>query len=113
LPASGAYGPIYTVIDYDDTVPTPITNLVSYQSLMVTQPGEYFDRVYTPAINLGAVDGTGAVTTARAQVKRQWLDIAVNTTPQLGLKYAIPNATTATNVWNTTVTCVFQFKDVR
>lgn len=109
-PSSGSEGPFYTAIDYDDSSTTLLTSLLEYDTLMIVQPGVYFERVFQPRVADALYSGAF---TSFGQRKSPWVDAASSGVLHYGLKYALPNGTVATNLWNTTVTAVFQFRQVR
>jgi len=110
-PAStGASGPLYTAIDFDDTATTLLNTIVSYDTLYVTQVGVYFERTFQPRVAKAVYSGAF---TSFGQEKSPWIDCNSNTVVHYGLKYALPNGTVATNLWDTTVSAVIQFKNVR
>jgi hypothetical protein len=109
-PSSGSEGPLYTAIDYDDATTTPLSSLLEYDTLTIVQPGVFFERVYQPRVADALYSGAF---TSFGQRKSPWVDVASAGVIHYGLKYAIPNGTIATNLWNTTVTAVFQFRQTR
>lgn len=109
-PSSGSEGPLYTAIDYDDASTTLLSSLIEYDTLQVVPPGTYFERTFEPRASQAMYSGAF---TSFGQLKAPWIDSASPSVVFYGLKYALPNGTTATNLWNTTVTSVWQFRQVR
>jgi len=109
-PSTGSQGPFYTAIDYDDSSTTALAALVRYDTVQSDSVGTYFERTYTPRIATAAYSGAF---TSFAQDSMQWLDAASNTIIHYGLKYALPNGTIATPLWNITVSAVIQCRNPR
>jgi hypothetical protein len=109
--ATTNYPPIATVIDYDDGNATAYAQLEEYDSFMITQTGQYFQRVFTPRIALAAYSGTF---TSYSQPKAgTWIDVASTGVVHYGLKYALPETGAANSVWSVTVHAIMQFRESR
>jgi hypothetical protein len=109
--ATTNYPPLATVIDYDDGNSTAYAQLEEYDSFMITQTGQYFQRVFTPRIALAAYSGTF---TSYSQPKAgTWIDVASTGVVHYGLKYALPICGAANSVWSVTVHAILQFRESR
>jgi len=103
--------PIFTVLDYDDlTGSTPISTLVSYDTLLVSDNSVYFERSFIPRV-LVDVNVNTSDSLAFAPTPKKWIDTAGNgpNLPWLGLKYGYgAGANASTTV---IVTAMLQFKN--
>jgi hypothetical protein len=109
--ATTNYPPIATVIDYDDGNATAYAQLEEYDSFMITQTGQYFQRVLTPRIALAAYSGT--FTSYSQPPAGTWIDVASTGVVHYGLKYALPECGAANSVWSVTVHAILQFRESR
>lgn len=109
-PLSGSQGPVYTAVDYDDATTTTLSQLLEYDTLQMCQPGTYFERTFTPRVANALYSGAF---TSFGQVKSPWIDLASAGVLHYGLKIATPNGTVATPLFNTTVSAVIQFRNIR
>jgi hypothetical protein len=106
--------PLYTVIDYDDaTTPGAVTDLLQYQTLMQTAPGQQHTRRLEPRFDLAAY--SGVFTSFALAQKDQWVDVASPSVQFYGLKYALPATAggTAGVVYNIQITALLQFRNPR
>ncbi len=109
-----ALAPLYTVIDYDDsTLPTSLNDLLQYQSLQMTQSGQFHSRTLTPQFDMAAY--SGAFTSYALSVPGQWVDVASPSVQWYGIKYCLPAFTTGATgiVFNIHASAVFQFRSER
>jgi len=90
LPLANTNGtPLFSVIDYDDVSASPLSELLQYSTLMVTQPGNAQERVLVPRAAIAVYSGS-AFTNYAQSTPGTWIDTDSSTTPHFGLKYAIP-----------------------
>lgn len=112
-PAS-VLAPLYSVIDYDDaTTPGAVTDLLQYQTLMQTAPGQQHIRRLEPRFDLAAY--SGVFTSFALAQKDAWVDVASPTVQFYGIKYALPATLGGTSgtVYNIQVTGLLQFRNPR
>lgn len=109
-PLSGSQGPVYTAIDYDDATTTTLSQLLEYDTLQMCQPGTYFERTFQPRAANALYSGAF---TSFGQMKSPWIDLASAGVLHYGLKIATPNGTVATPLYNTTISAVIQFRNIR
>jgi hypothetical protein len=101
---------LVTAIDYDDaTPPTLETDLLQYQTVMITSPGVPFERVLNPHAAIAAYSGAF---TSYAQFAG-WIDVASPTVQYYGLKYAIPPSTALDILYNVYVSLIINLKNPR
>lgn len=81
-------GELLTVIDYDDaTVPSSITTLRAYESVVVSNTMTKQHRRFVPKMALAAY--SGSLFNAFANQSGQWLDLASSSIPHYGIKWAL------------------------
>lgn len=104
---------LMSVIDYDDNSASPITDLVQFSTLMVTQPGTTHERVVAPKAALAAYSGSAFTAYAQA-VPGQWFDTDSSGIPHYGLKYAMPAlSATGVSTYQVIVKLIIQVKGPR
>jgi len=111
---SGAagYPPIYTVLDYDDSIIANTNDLSQYGTLQVVQMGQYFERTLTPLAT--QVVYNGALATSSANLPSStWIDIASPNVTYYGVKFAVPPGPAVQLGWTTIVTLHVQFRNTR
>lgn len=108
--ASAILGNVWSVIDYDDVnTPVALTELLQYQNLKRTRMDGVHSRYLVPKVNITM----GANTQPKA---RQWLDVAVTTTPHYGIKLwfdALSGVTNTEIKYDLMVKYYLAFKNVR
>ncbi len=93
--SSGFYSPFYSVIDYDDyNVAAGLTDLLQYQTLMVTQSNAVHTRTFTPRLATAAYGGVAFTSYANSSAWT-WIDVASPTVNYYGLKYYWPAGASA------------------
>jgi len=107
----GSFQPIYTVIDYDDSIaPASIDDLNQYSTLMVAQYGREFERVLTPKFAVAAYSGTFTSYSPMTG----WVDVASPTVQHYGVKYALGASSVASLlVYGIRVGLTVQFRNTR
>lgn len=115
IPLAGAgtgSNPLITAIDYDDsTPPVAVTDLLQYDSYVMTQPGFVLERTLTPHVAVAAY--SGAFTSFANAPNAMWIDVASPNVQYYGLKYAIAAAAGATANWSLLIEYVIQCKCTR
>lgn len=104
--------PIYTVLDYDDSTPlTGVAQTLEYQTLMITQPGQFHKRSLIPRVDVAIYNGIAS--TGYGTRAHQWIDAGSPAIPHYGLKYAAPFVSGAN--YQITVLCraILQFRNPR
>jgi hypothetical protein len=109
--ATVAYPPIRTAIDYDDSAATTLAQLEEYDSCLASYTGQFFQRTLVPRLAVAAY--AAGVFTSFAQRTYQWIDCASPGVILYGLKYAIPVAGAANQVWSVNADYMLQFKQSR
>jgi hypothetical protein len=108
--ATVAYPPLMTAIDYDDASSTALTVLEEYDSALRSATGQFFTRTFTPKVAIAAYSGAF---TSFGQRTWQWIDAASPSVIHYGLKYALPVAGAANQVWSVNADLILQFREFR
>jgi len=107
---------LYTVIDYDDAiVPSSRTTFLSYETLIITPPGQGIVRVFQPHCS-PALEVTGGGNIAAGNNPSPWIDMAVSYVSLFGMKLCCDaGSASQTNlqVWDIDAVAYVQFKNVR
>ncbi len=115
LPLAGVgsgSSPLITAIDYDDSsTPVAVTDLLQYDSHVMTQPGVTLERTFTPRVSTAVYSGT--FTSFASAPNSLWIDVASPNTQYYGLKLAVAAASGSTANWNVLSEYVMQFRNVR
>jgi hypothetical protein len=89
-----SYPTVYTVIDYDDaSVPTSVTQLQQFDTLMVTPNAQSLERHIAPRPALAAYSGS-VFTAFASSPNTMWIDSNNVTVPYYGFKWATDGVTT-------------------
>jgi len=108
--AQGSGGPVYTVIDYDDTSTTSLTAALQYDTLQVAPAGAFFERNFAPRVAVSAYAGTSFG--SFAQLNNTWIDTASSSVAHYGLKAVVPPSPNPP-LWTILFTLTFQFRNTR
>ena len=104
--------PILTAIDYDDSTPvTSVGALLEYNTLMITSPGQFFQRTFNPKVSVATYQGIA--TTAYSSMGGIWIDAGYPAVQYYGLKYAAPFIAGVNYQVNVYVKAVIQCRNTR
>jgi hypothetical protein len=103
--------PIYTVIDYDDSNNITANTALAYDTCKTSPPGAFFERCFTPRVNLATQTATSGTYTAAAAFAHQWVDVASFDVAHYGIKICIPSGTA--NTWSLRATITYQCRNTR
>jgi hypothetical protein len=103
---------IYTAIDYTDSGPTTINNIVNYDNLKVSNSGAFFERILTPRASIPTIDSSGPNSVSQPS-SSQWFDTSSPGVLYNGLKVAITQIGSQTNFpfWTTIITLDLEFQN--
>lgn len=97
--------PLYTWFDPDDdTVPSVLTEGLQKDTLRISPPGQYVERVYNPQTSQdGLVTTNVALSGYSAPNRMMWIDNNSDNVKYYGLKAWIPQTATLNNVMGYTL----------
>lgn len=114
LPSTSGVSPLVSAIDYDDTtVPGSLTQLYEYATVRYSPTGKRQARIVYPKTFTQLYET--AVSSGYSAKKNQWIDIAQDDVPHIGLKWGINYPAPGANIkmYQIMVTVWYCCKDQR
>lgn len=114
LPSTSGVSPLYTVVDFDDSNTFASVNAAcEYATVKYAMTGKQHTRYVTPKVPVQLYESS--ITSGYSSKTNQWIDVATDDVPHLGLKWIVTYPAPASNIlmYKIVVTVWYAMKDQR